>query len=127
MNLESDELVGVQLLQVLGFDVPGEFQTDIVDGHRPLFVFVNPFETERLHLRQVLGVSYEMKQPRALAVIEKPLALEFSCIPRDRKMNLLSPGLGEIQSREIACRPVCAAVNVMPGAEMHQGNVHSPR
>src|SRR6267154_1060675 len=106
MNLESDELVGVQLLQVFGFDVPGEFQTDIVDGHRPLFIFVNPFETERLHLRQVLRVSYEMKQPRALAVMQKPLAVEFSGVPRDRKMNLLSPGFGKIQSREIACRPV---------------------
>ena len=57
MNLESNELVRVQSLQVFGFDVPGEFQADIVDGHRPLFVAVDPFETERLHLLRILRVS----------------------------------------------------------------------
>src|SRR5229473_3393483 len=97
MNLESNELVRVQSLQVFGFDVPGEFQADIVDSHRPLFVAVDPFETERLHLLWILRVSCEMKQPRALAVLQKPFAFEFSGIPRDRKMNFLPPGLGKIQ------------------------------
>jgi len=63
MNLESDELVCVQPLQVFGFDVPREFQADIVNGHRPLFVAVDPFESERFHLLCVLRVRHEMKQP----------------------------------------------------------------
>src|ERR1700687_802337 len=106
MNLESDELVRVQALQLFGFYFPGEFQADIVNGHRPLFVAVDPFESERLHLLRILLVSYEMKQPRALAILQKPLAFEFSCVPRDRKMNFLPPGLGKIQPRKIARRPV---------------------
>src|SRR5258708_5813155 len=106
MNLESDELVRIQSLQVFSFDVPGEFQTDIVDGHCPLFVAVDPFETERLHLLWILRVSCEMKQPRALAILQKPLAFEFSRVPRDRKMNFLPPGLGKIQAGKIARRPI---------------------
>src|SRR3989442_359857 len=78
MNLESDELVRIQSLQVLSFDVPGEFQTDIVDGHCPLFVAVDPFETERLHLLRIFRLSCEMKQPRTLSVLQKSLAFEFS-------------------------------------------------
>src|SRR6266404_8172674 len=87
MNLESDELVCVQPLQVFAFDVPGEFQADIVNGHRPLFVAVDPFESERLHLLCVLRVRHEMKQPRAFAALQKPLAFEFSCVPRDCKRS----------------------------------------
>src|SRR5712664_3203575 len=98
MNLESNELVCVQPLQVFSFDVPGEFQTDIVDGHCPLFVAVDPFEAERLHLLWILRVSCEVKQPRALAVLQKPLAFEFSRVPCNRKMNFLPPGLGKINS-----------------------------
>src|SRR5260370_11570842 len=127
MNLESNELVRIQSLQVFGFDIPREFQANIMDGHRPLFVVVDPFETQRLHLLQILRLSREMKQPRALGVPQKPLAFEFSCIPRDRKMNFLPPGLGKIHAGKIARRPVGTVVKVMPGARIHQRELHSPR
>jgi len=39
-----------------------------------------------------------MKQPRAFAIVQKPLALEFSSVARNRKMNFLPPGLRKIHS-----------------------------
>src|ERR1700674_1637925 len=127
MNLERNELVRVQSLQVFGFDVPGEFQADIVDGHDPLFVAVDPFETKRFHLLQILRLSCEMKQPRTLAVLQKSLACECSRVPHDRKMNFLTSGLGKIHARQIARRPVGTVVKVMRGAGIHQGKLHPPR
>ena len=61
MNLESNELIRVQPLQVLGFDVPCEFQADIVNSHRPLFIAIDSFESQRLHLLRILLVRREMK------------------------------------------------------------------
>src|SRR3981081_1764737 len=68
-----------------------------------------------------------MKQPRALTVLQKPLAIEFSCVPRDRKMNFLPPGLGKIQPRKITRRPVRTGMKVMPSARIHQRKLHLPR
>src|SRR5437879_5546407 len=89
MNSHGDELVRVQPLEVLRLDFPGKFQADIVDGHRPLSVFIYPFETERLHLLRIFWIGYEMKQPRSLAVVQKSIAFEFAGVSRDGEMNLL--------------------------------------
>src|SRR5260370_14195265 len=116
MNLESNQLVRVQPLQILRFDIPGEFQADIVDGHRPLLLAVDSSETERLHLLRILRVSDKMKQAGALAVPQKTFAFEFPRVPRDRKLNFLPPRLGKIQSRKIAGRPLRAGMKMMSGA-----------
>src|SRR5882757_7591869 len=106
VNSEGNKFIGVQPLEVLRLDVAGEFQADIMDGHRPLLVFIYSFETERLHLLRILRVSYKVKKARSLAIVEKSLTFELSRVPRDRKMNLLPPRLGKIQPRELARRPV---------------------
>src|SRR5712692_2883200 len=67
-----------------------------------------------------------MKQSRAFAVMQKPLAFEFSRVPRDRKMNFLPPGLRKIQPRKIACRPLRTVLKVTPGARIHQRKLHLP-
>src|SRR6266446_10615800 len=115
MNLESDQLVRVQPLQVLRFDVPGKFQADIVDSHRPWSVFINSFESQRLHLLRIFWIGHEMKQSRALTVVQESFAFEFAGVPRDREMNFLPPRLGKIQPRKIARRPVRTSMKVMPG------------
>src|SRR5260370_11136526 len=97
-----------------------------MDGHRPLLFAVGPSEAQRLHLLRIFRVSYEMKQPGAFTVMQKPLAFEFSRVPRDRKVNFLPSRLGEIQSRKIGRRPLRTAVKVMPGAGVHQGKLHLP-
>ena|SRR5438132_1019938 len=106
MDLESNQLVRVQALQVFRFDVPREFQADVVDGHRQLPVFVNSFESQRLHLLRIFRINYEMKQSSAFTIMQKPFAFELSGVPRDREMNLLPPGLGKIQPGKIAHRPL---------------------
>src|SRR5260370_9931226 len=126
MNLESYELIRVQPLQVFPFDVPGEFQAHVMDGHRPLLFAVDPSEAQRLHLLRILRVSYEMKQPGAFTVMQKPFAIELSRVPRDRKVNFLPSRLGEIQSRKIGRRPLRTGVKVMPGSGVHQGKLHLP-
>src|SRR5260370_6441882 len=126
VNLESNELVRVQPLQVLRFDVSGNLQALVMDGHRRLLLAVDPSEAQRLHLVGVLRVSYEMKQPGAFTVMQKPFAFEFSRVSRDRKMNFLPSRLGEIQSRTIGRRPLRTGVKVMPGAGVHQGKLHLP-
>src|SRR5712664_762238 len=68
MNLESNQLVRVQPLQVSRLDVPGKLYADIVDGHRPLLLVVDPAEAQSFHLLRVLRVRYKMKQARTLAV-----------------------------------------------------------
>src|SRR6266581_6590252 len=67
-----------------------------------------------------------MKQARAFTVMQKPLAFEFSRIPRDCKMNFLPPGLRKIQSRKIARRPLRTVLKVTPGAGIHQRKLHFP-
>src|SRR5260370_40501751 len=68
-----------------------------------------------------------MKKPRALAILQKTFAFESPRVPRDREMNFLPSGLGKIQTREIARRPVGTGVKVMPGPRIHQGKLHLPR
>src|SRR5258708_4272599 len=100
MNLEGDQLIRVQRLQIFRLDVPREFQAHIVDGHRQLSFVIDSFETEGLHLLWILRVRREMKQPRALTVSQKSLAVEFPGVPRNRKMNFLPPRLPKFHSRE---------------------------
>jgi len=58
------------------------------------FVAVDPFlESERFHLLCVLRVRHENETAPRLRRPAEPLAFEFSCVPRDRKMNFLRPGL----------------------------------
>src|SRR5258708_38940396 len=97
-----------------------------MDGHGPLLRAVDPCQTERFHLLRRLRVSYEMKQPGAFTVMQKPFAFEFSRVSRERKMNFLPSRLGEIQSRKIGRRPLRTVVKVIPGAGLHQGNLHLP-
>src|SRR5216683_4028372 len=68
-----------------------------------------------------------MKNSRALAVLQKTFAFKFSRVPRDREMNFLPSGLGEIHPSEIARRPLRTSVKMMPGPRVHQGKLHLPR
>src|SRR6266851_9489605 len=126
VNAESDELVRVQSLQILGLYLSGELQADIVDGHRKLLVAVYFFKSQRLHLLRILCLRQEMKETGALPVVKKPFAFEFSGVARDREMNFLSSGLREIQTRKLARGPVRTVMEVMPAAGIHQRKLDFP-
>src|SRR4029077_11783154 len=64
---------------------------------------------------------------RAFAVSQESLAIEFSGVPRDCKMNFLPSRLREVQSSEIARRPVRAVMTMPPSARIHQENLHFTR
>src|SRR6266567_8594703 len=68
-----------------------------------------------------------MKKPRAFAILQKTFAFKFSRVPRDREMNFLPSGLGEIHPSEIARRPLRTGVKVMYGPRIHQGKLDFPR
>src|SRR6266702_6587715 len=126
VNPESDELVRVQSLQILGFYLSGELQADIVDGHRKLLVAVYFFKSQRLHLLRILCVRQEMKETGAFAVVKKPFAFEFSGVARDREMNFLSSRFCEIQTRKLARGPVRTVMEVMPPAGIHHRKLDFP-
>src|ERR1700730_7024030 len=98
MNLERYELVGVQPSEVPALDGSCEFQADVVYGHGQLLVPVDSFKAEGLHLLGIVRIGQEVKQTRPLAVLEKPLAFEFSGVPHDREMHFLPSGFREIES-----------------------------
>jgi len=83
MNLESDELVRIHPCRFSALMSLANFR---LTSWMAIAHCLSPSilsKTERLHLLRILRLSCEMKQPRTLAVLQKSLAFEFSCVPRD--------------------------------------------
>src|SRR3989442_15986283 len=89
---------------MLILDLAGKFEADVVKRHAVLLFLVHR-KTERAHLPRIVRISLKVKDSGALAVVEKPFAVELACVARDGEVHVLPARFGEVNSGECARRP----------------------